>query len=130
MEISITVNCPDIVKAAQIFANTLQDLRFRASFTSAQEPATAAGILPKEKENSTVQPTPAAPTEPAPQPDAPAQDPADSAEVYTLEQVRAALAKQPTDKARSIITSFGAAKLTAVDPKHYPAIMAKIKEAS
>jgi hypothetical protein len=135
MDIQITVSCPDLVQAATIFANALQDLRFRASFASAQQPATAAGFPPEVREEQTA---PAetwhdaetdAAAQQAPAPD-PKPEPDKSNEAFTLEQVRAELTKLPTDKARSIITGFGAPKLTAVDPKHYPALMAKIKEAS
>jgi hypothetical protein len=131
MDIQITVSCPDIVQAATIFSNALQDLRFRASFASAQQPAAS---FPPEVPEET--PKPELPSEepaPAATPEAdnaPAPAPEGSTQAFTLEQVRAELTKLPTAKARAIITGFGAPKLTAVDPKHYPAIMAKIKEAS
>ena len=47
--------------------------------------------------------------------------------VLTLEQVRAALAEKShdgkTEAVRELLQKYGAPKLSAVDPKHYPALL-------
>lgn len=62
-----------------------------------------------------------APTEP-PQKTAPKEKP------ITLEQVRSVLAEKShdgkTDAVRELLQKYGASKLSAVDPKHYKALLA------
>ena len=58
----------------------------------------------------------------SPRKKAPVQKP-----VLTLEQVRAALAEKShdgkTEAVRELLQKYGAPKLSAVDPKHYPALL-------
>lgn len=55
-------------------------------------------------------------------------------EVVTLEMVRSVLAEKSqaglTDKVKSLLDSFGAAKLSAVKPENYAKLMAAAKELS
>lgn len=55
-------------------------------------------------------------------------------EVVTLEMVRSVLAEKSqaglTDKVKSLLDSFGAAKLSAVRPEDYAKLMAAAKELS
>lgn len=56
------------------------------------------------------------------------QDPAPKEQLITLEQVRSVLAEKShdgkTDAVRELLQKYGAAKLSAVDPKHYKALLA------
>lgn len=67
-------------------------------------------------------PAPAAP-DPTPEP-----QPEPQPKSVTLEQVRAVLAEKSHDgltaEVRTLLQKYGADKLSAVDPKHYPALMA------
>lgn len=67
-------------------------------------------------------PAPAAP-DPTPEP-----QPEPQTKPVTLEQVRAVLAEKSHDgltaEVRTLLQKYGADKLSAVDPKHYPALMA------
>lgn len=54
--------------------------------------------------------------------------PAPAEPVLTLEQVRSVLAEKShdgkTDAVRELLQKYGASKLSAVDPKHYAALLA------
>lgn len=56
------------------------------------------------------------------------QEPAPKEKPITLEQVRSVLAQKShdgkTDGVRELLQKYGAAKLSAVDPKHYKALLA------
>lgn len=56
------------------------------------------------------------------------QDPAPKEQPITLEQVRSVLAEKShdgkTDAVRELLQKYGAAKLSAVAPKHYKALLA------
>ena len=58
-----------------------------------------------------------------------AEDPEPAQTEVTLEEVRAVLAEKSsfghTDEVRKLLQEFGAAKLSAVDPKDYAALKAK-----
>lgn len=51
-----------------------------------------------------------------------------TAPAYTLKEVRAKLATLESSKAKELIASFGAKKLTDLAEEHYPAIMQKAGE--
>lgn len=69
--------------------------------------------------------------EPAKKQEAPSKEKQEE-QVVTLEQVRAVLAEKSqsglTDKVKSLLESFGANKLSAVNPEDYADLMAAAKE--
>lgn len=69
------------------------------------------------------------PKEASPMPQAEEADPEPVQPTITLEEVRAVLAEKSaaghTDEVRKLLQDFGAAKLSAVDPKDYAALKAK-----
>ena len=69
------------------------------------------------------------PKEASPMPQAEETEPEPVQPTITLEEVRAVLAEKSaaghTDEVRKLLQDFGAAKLSAVDPKDYAALKAK-----
>lgn len=89
----------------KLLLDVVEDMRSLADSLQALADAMTQGDAPVQKT------APPPPTEPA----------------VTLEQVRAVLAEKShdgkTDAVRELLQKYGAPKLSAVDPKHYPALL-------
>lgn len=93
----------------KLLLDVVEDMRSLADSLQALADAMTQGDTPEAKPVQKTAPPP--PTEPA----------------VTLEQVRAVLAEKShdgkTEAVRELLQKYGAPKLSAVDPKHYPALL-------
>lgn len=93
----------------KLLLNVVEDMRSLADSLQAFTDAMTQGEPPEAEPVQKAAPPP--PKEPA----------------VTLEQVRAVLAEKShdgkTDAVRELLQKYGAPKLSAVDPRHYPALL-------
>lgn len=101
----------------KLLLDVVQDMRHLADSLQA--------VAEAMMQNETPDPVPA-------EPEAPAAPAAKPAKKVTLEQVRAVLAQKSHDgltaEVRALLQKYGAAKLSAIDPQHYEALLKEAEE--
>ena len=118
IELDLNLNDPADLKAFKIISEALADINVAA---------------PEETEDK--KPIRKAPSKKAAKKEeAPVEEPEDEVEDVTLtvEEVRSTLATakrggKPNDQIRAILQEFGTTMVSGLDPKHYAAVVSKVK---